>query len=457
MADAPPMPDAPAIDALCMACEDESCDFKPMRAQRRPLGPSDIEIDMKYCGVCHTDLHRAANHLAGVGRATVYPCVPGHELAGVCAAVGPAVRRFKVGDHIGVGCLVDSCLECEACSRGEEQMCKESVGTYQGKDRSGRAAHASPAGIPTLGGYTSRMVVHERFGVLIPKQYPLELAGPVMCAGITMYDPLKRYGAVGGGLRVGVVGLGGLGVMGLKLANALGNTTTAISRQPSKAALASSEAGAAHFLVSTDESAMASARGSLDLILNTIPAYHDYTLYQQLVAPGGRHVILGANAVFAGVMFASKLLGGSERSPVVSSGIGGLKNTQECIDLCAQAAIYPVVDVRPVQHLADIYRELDSCNDGGKRHVLDIAGTLHEGAFAACADVAPPPLTANATGFIYPSVVLEILRIVGREAWGAAFGTRRRPPVSAVDPLEQLKGARGAAGDGQPSMTRDLV
>jgi uncharacterized zinc-type alcohol dehydrogenase-like protein len=161
-----PMVSGDAIDALCMACTDQSCDFKPVLLQRRAVGPHDILIDMKYCGVCHSDLHKAANHNMGE---TQYPCVPGHELAGVCTAVGSAVTKVKVGQHVGVGCMVDSCLDCSACNLGEEQKCKKQVGTYSGVDNgSGRAL--TPCGY-TLGGKLH--VVHEHFAIIIPSTYPL--------------------------------------------------------------------------------------------------------------------------------------------------------------------------------------------------------------------------------------------------------------------------------------------
>lgn len=306
------------IETLCMACEDADCNFRPMNLLRRPLGDNDVLIEMKYCGVCHTDLHFAANHMKGVLK-TTYPCVPGHELAGICTAVGKSVTRVSVGDHVGVGCMVDSCLECKACKRGEEQMCVKQVATYQGKDFSGRAA-TYPAGGKTLGGYTTRHVVDERFAIIIPKSFPLEAAGPVMCAGVTMFDPLMRQGAKAG-TRVGIVGLGGLGMLGIKLAKALGCVVTAISRTEGKLDIAR-KAGATEFVVSTDARQMAGARRSLDLILNTIPTQHDYEPYSRLLASGGKQVLLGISPAFAAALVVGLATGG--RSKVIASGIGML-------------------------------------------------------------------------------------------------------------------------------------
>jgi len=171
-----------------MACDSNACDFKAVMLERRNIGPNDIEIDMKFSGVCHSDLHVAAGHMAGVAGEVMYPCVPGHELAGVAVRVGAAVTKVKVGDHVGVGCMVDSCGTCKLCKSGEEQKCMKQVGTYQGKDFHGRAAVWPPGkDARTLVGYTKVHVVHENFAIVIPKSYRLEAAGPVMCAGITMF------------------------------------------------------------------------------------------------------------------------------------------------------------------------------------------------------------------------------------------------------------------------------
>jgi uncharacterized zinc-type alcohol dehydrogenase-like protein len=360
LGEAAPMVPPGTVDALCMACSDQSCDFKPVVLPRRPLGDYDVLIDMKYCGVCHSDLHKAANHNMG---ATQYPCVPGHELAGVCAAIGPKVTKIQVGMHVGVGCMVDSCLECQACTQGEEQKCKSYVSTYGGVDKgSGRAF--SPIGY-TLGGYTTKHVVHERFAIIIPRSYPLEAAGPVMCAGITMYDPLKKLGARPG-TRVGIVGLGGLGVMGIKLAKALGCTVTAISRKPAKQHIAT-QCEADCFILSSDGSQMSAARGSLHIILNTIPVYHDYDSYTALLGDNGKQVILGLHKGIVAAFALGTLSGGCAR--VMHSAIGGIQNTQEVMDLCARHNIVPELQVVPCEKINEVYSKLDSANDSGQRCV----------------------------------------------------------------------------------------
>jgi len=361
---------AESIDVLCMACTDESCNFKPMLLKRRAPGPDDVVMDMKFCGMCHTDLHTAAGHLAGlVGK--IYPkdvCVPGHELSGLAVAVGANVTGFKVGDKIGVGCMVDSCQTCANCLKGEEQMCsKQNTATYGGVDKFGRAA-VFPKGSKTLGGYTTKMVVNYKFAVLIPEDYPLESAGPVMCAGVTLYDPLKRYGAKAGSV-VAIVGIGGLGDMGIRVAKALGCVVTAISSTASKEGLAKA-AGADSYICSTDTAAMAAAAGKFDLVLNTIPAEHDYNIYTPLLLRSGKHVILGLNSAIVGATVASGVVCGTRFR---ASGIGGIKATQEVIDLCAKNKIYPNIEVVGADKINSVYETLDNQNIGALRYVLDIS------------------------------------------------------------------------------------
>ncbi len=372
-----------------MACADAGCDFKPMEFFRRDPGERDILVEMKYCGLCHTDVHAAAGQLRAIDFGG-WPCVPGHELAGVAVAVGALVTRFKVGDQIGVGCMVDSCGKCAACRRGEEQMCASQTGTYATLPKHGKAAVWPPRS-RTLGGYSDKMVIHEDFAIKIPANFPLAFAGPVMCAGVTLFDPLRRYGAAAGGKRVAVVGLGGLGVMGCKIARAMGCEVTAVSRARGKAALAAA-CGAGAFLLSSDAAAMAAAAGSFDLVLNTVPIEHDYTVYSALTArAGGRHVILGLNSALIAGMVVGGLVCGAR---VVGSGIGGIEATQAAIDFCARHDIKPEIKVIPVEGINAAFTALDSANDAGVRHVIDIS-TLDAGAAARCEGVPPPTLAAG--------------------------------------------------------------
>ena len=380
--------DPSPIDSLCLTCESASCDFSVRPLQRRPLGDEDVLVDMRYCGVCHSDLHTAAGHMEGVTGPVQYPMVPGHELAGVVAAIGSKVTRFAVGDRVGVGCMVDACLECARCLEGEEQKCKRgNVGTYGGKDKHGRAAQV-PAGGQTLGGYTKTFVVHERFGVRIPPEFPLEAAGPVMCAGVTMYDPM-RVAKVGPGSKVGIVGLGGLGQMGVKIAKALGCEVTVVSSVATKRGFAET-CGADYFVHSEDAESMRAAGGRLDLLLNTVPVYHDYVRYRPLLRRrGGKQVILGLHTGLGGAMLVGNVFG--SRSSLAASGIGGVTATQEVMDLCAKHDIMPDLEIVAATDMHRVYQALDDGNDSGRRYVLD-AATIEK---AAVRNFGPPPKLAE--------------------------------------------------------------
>mmetsp|Transcript_94344 Transcript_94344/g.197025 ORF Transcript_94344/g.197025 Transcript_94344/m.197025 type:complete len:407 (-) Transcript_94344:810-2030(-) len=397
------------VDVLCMACEDSSCDFKPVKMQRRPVGPEDVLIDMKYCGVCHSDLHVAANHWAAGGMPTKYSCVPGHELAGVCIAVGEKVTKVKVGDHVGVGCMVDSCLECKECLAGNEQKCKKMVQTYNQEDRSGRAA-TYPQGGHTLGGYTSKFVVHEKFSIVIPKSYPLECAGPVLCSGVTMYEPMKVHGVTKDS-HVGIVGLGGLGGMGIKLAKALGCKVSAITRSFAKEKMAK-DLGADNVVASTDDESMLANEKSMDLIINTIPSGHNWGAYQGLLKKGGKQVLLGIHSGFAAAFVAAQIRKYScSDCTVVSSAIGGIKTTEEVLALCAKNNIYPEVEVVPITKLSEVYTMLDAANDSGKRYVLDIEKTLTDEALTSYSAV-PPTLGPNPSNLNPAGIFKDLTKIL---------------------------------------------
>eukprot|EP00927_Polykrikos_kofoidii_P051252 TRINITY_DN4503_c0_g1_i1.p1 TRINITY_DN4503_c0_g1~~TRINITY_DN4503_c0_g1_i1.p1 ORF type:complete len:407 (-),score=40.68 TRINITY_DN4503_c0_g1_i1:269-1489(-) len=386
------------IETLCMACDSGLCDFKPKVLQRRAVDDHDVLIDMKYCGVCHTDLHTAVGHLTAMG-AVNYPCVPGHELAGVCAQIGSKVTKVKVGDQIGVGCMVDSCMKCGSCLSGEEQKCMKQVATYNAKDNgSGRAY--SPLGY-TIGGYTTKMVVHEDFAIHIPQGYPLEYAGPVMCAGVTMYDPMVKQ-QIQAGDHLGIVGLGGLGQMGVKIGKALGCHVSVVTRSRGKEEFAK-ECGADMVIISTDAEQMQAQARTLDLILNTVPVYHDYCAYNKLLKKKGRQVLLGLHNGIVAAMAVSGVTCGSSR--VISSGIGGIRATQDVINLCAERKIFPTIKTVPVSELNNVYTQLDNANNDGLRYVLDIAGTLNDAAIGTC--INPPPTISPTAGFSWGGVVRE--------------------------------------------------
>ena len=302
--------------------------FVATTIERRDLRDDDILIDVAYAGICHSDIHTARDEWGPAH----YPIVVGHEIAGTVAAVGSSVTRHKVGDRVGVGCLVDSCGECEQCKDGQEMFCaKPSVGTYNSKGYDGEW---------TDGGYTQQFVVSERFALRIPDGIGLDEAAPLLCAGITSYSPLKRWGA-GPGRKVAVVGVGGLGHMGVKIAVAMGAEVTTISRSMDKAddALA---LGATRHVASSDSEAMKGLRGSFDLILNTVSADLDMNAYLRLLRPFGALCNVGLPPGDLSVKPFS-LIGGNK--VLTGSNIGGIAETQEMLDFCAEHGLGASIEV----------------------------------------------------------------------------------------------------------------
>jgi len=335
--------------------------FKAIKIKRSDVGADDVKFDIHYCGICHTDVH-FGNDDMGISK---WPLVPGHELAGVVTAVGANVKSVSVGDRVGVGCIVDSCMNCPSCEKSDEQYCYNGMTmTYSSDIKHGHIA--TDTGF-TYGGYSGSLAVHERYIIKIPSGYPLEAAGPVFCAGITLYSPLAHWGALKGNLRVGVAGIGGLGQMGVRLAAAMGNKVTAISSSPSKkdAAL---ELGATDFVVSTDEASMAAAAGSLDLILNTISADHQVSHYLPLLALSGTIVQLGIVGAPHQVVQGPLIF---RRLSIAGSVIGGIKETQDCIDFCAKHNVVVSHEIIKADRLDEVFKNLASKNDSVKRYVLD--------------------------------------------------------------------------------------
>lgn len=334
--------------------------LKPHKFDRYSAGDSDVSFDISYCGICHTDVHFIQNALGF----SQYPLVPGHELIGKVTAVGSKVTKFKVGDLIGVGCMVDACLTCDKCKCKEEQYCATgSVFTYGGVTKYGRAG---PDGVPTAGGYSDKMVVHEHFGIKVPEGTPLDKAAPLLCAGITMYDPLIYHG-VKAGMSVGIVGCGGLGMMGIKIAKALGATVTAISTSPQKEADAKSM-GATDFLISTDAEAMGKAAKKFDLILDTVSADHELMPYIGTLKTDGKHVLIGLTGKPFSLPGAPFLFG---RVSVTGSLIGGVERTQEMMDFCVKNNIYPNVQVIKGTEIQGALEKLDKKSDTMVRYVID--------------------------------------------------------------------------------------
>jgi alcohol dehydrogenase (NADP+) len=328
----------------------------PFDIERRARREHDVEIAIRYCGVCHSDLHTARNDW---GR-TVYPVVPGHEIIGEVIATGSAVSRHAVGDTVAVGCLVDSCLACGTCYAGDEQYCeKGATGTYNGMDRRD--------GSPTHGGYSARIVVREEFVLRLPKGLDPARAAPLLCAGITTYSPLKHW-KVGPGTKVGVIGLGGLGHMGVKLAAGLGAEVTMITTSPEKGEDARA-LGATHVLASTDKDAMKATRGSLDFILDTVPVAHDISPYLLLLHSSGTLVIVGAIDMLP-TFHTGLLLGG--RKAVAGSAIGGIGETQELLDFCAANDIHPDCETIAMADINHAYERMER-GDVRYRFVIDMA------------------------------------------------------------------------------------
>lgn len=327
---------------------------------RRDPGPNDVAIEIKYAGVCHSDLHVVKNDLGN----TRYPIVPGHEIAGVVTAVGSGVGRFKLGDRVGVGCMVDSCRRCGPCREGEEQYCVPGMTqTYGSPDPKG----AEVGQKITQGGYSTAIVVDQDFVVRIPDALPLDAAAPLLCAGITTYSPLKTWG-IGPGSRVAVVGLGGLGHMAVKQAAAMGAEVTVISTSDRKKADAE-RMGARHFLINSDKAAVAAAAESFDLIINTVSATHEIAGHLNLLAKDGTMVMLGLTTEGLPV-YALPLLW--RRRRVAGSLIGGIRETQEMLDFCAAHGIACDVEVIAPHRINEAYARMER-SDVRYRFVLDMS------------------------------------------------------------------------------------
>ncbi len=328
----------------------------PMTIDRRELRAEDVAIAIAYCGVCHSDLHAARNDW---GR-TNYPFVPGHEIVGIVTAVGSGVTGFKVGDKAAIGTIVDSCRHCDSCEDHEEQYCREGMtGTYNAKDRID--------GTMTYGGYSGSIVVAEPYVLRIPDSLDFAQAAPLLCAGITSYSPLKHWN-VGPGSKVGVVGLGGLGHMGVKFAKALGAEVTMITTSPAKGEDAR-KLGADHVLVSTDRAAMKAATRSFDFLLDTIPVAHELAPYLMLLDKQGTLCIVGAIDMLPS--FHSGLLLQGQRA-VAGSGVGGIKQTQEMLDLCAEKNILPECEMIRMDEINHAFERMEKA-DVKYRFVIDMA------------------------------------------------------------------------------------
>lgn len=317
--------------------------LEPLTITRRATGHHDVKIDIAYCGVCHSDLHTVRSEWAG----TLYPCVPGHEIVGKVVEVGPHVTKFKVGDLVGVGCMVDSCRECDDCKEGLENYCDHMVGTYNGptEDAPGH----------TLGGYSQQIVVDEHYVLKIKHSVDqLAAVAPLLCAGITTYSPLRHWNT-GPGKKVGVVGIGGLGHMGIKLAHAMGAYVVAFTTSESKKAEAH-KLGADEVVISKDPEQMAKHYKSFDFILNTVAASHNLDNFTALLKRDGTMTLVGVPADPHQSPNVSILIG--KRAAIAGSMIGGIAETQEMLDFCAEHNIVADIELIKAEQINQAYERM---------------------------------------------------------------------------------------------------
>ncbi|HEY0281473.1 MAG TPA: NAD(P)-dependent alcohol dehydrogenase [Rhizomicrobium sp.] len=350
-------PKLKTIPATGYAAPSATGKLAPFHFKRRDTGPKDVLIDILYCGVCHSDIHTARGEWPG----TRYPCVPGHEILGRVVKVGDGVTRFKKGDMAAVGCLVDSCGHCASCNEGLEQFCENGATlTYNSDDKL--------LGTPTYGGYSNLVTVTEHFAVKVPDGMNAAGAAPLLCAGITTYSPLRHW-KVGPGTKVGIVGIGGLGHVGVKIAAAMGAEVTMITTTPAKMADAA-RLGAKDALLSTDEDAMHKRQGTFDFLLSTIPCTHPVMPYVQLLRRDGTLVVVGALDHKSTEVYLATLV--IQRKTVAGSVIGGLPETQEMLDFCAQHNIVADADIIPISRINEAYDRVKA-KDVRYRFVIDMA------------------------------------------------------------------------------------
>ncbi|XP_077243867.1 8-hydroxygeraniol dehydrogenase-like [Tasmannia lanceolata] len=345
--------------AFGWAAKDESGVLSPFKFSRRANGENDVTLKILFCGICHTDLHFIKNDFY----MTPYPCVPGHEITGIVTEVGCKVKKFKVGDKAGVGCLVNSCRECDDCTQDLENYCPKMVQTYSYPDIDGTI---------TKGGYSDILVVDQHFAVKFPEKLPMDGGAPLLCAGITVYSPLKFFGLTKPGTHLGVVGLGGLGHVAVKFAKAFGLKVTVISTSPSKEKEAIEKLGADAFLVSRDQEKMQAAMSTMDGIIDTVAAHHPLMPLLGLLKSHGRLILVGATVKPLELPVFPLLMG---RKIVAGTAIGGMKETQEMIDFAGEHNITADIELVPMDYVNTALERLAK-NDIKYRFVLDIGNTL---------------------------------------------------------------------------------
>lgn len=344
------------IAAKGYAAQTKDSGLAPWQFERRELRPHDVQFDIRYCGVCHSDLHQVRGEWGG----EMYPMVPGHEIVGQVVAVGPAVTKFKVGDLAATGCMVDSCRTCDYCRQGLEQYCANgNTLTYNSLEQDRKT--------PTYGGYSNTIVVNEDFVLHVPEPLDLAAAAPLLCAGITTYSPLRHWN-VGPGHKLAVVGLGGLGHMGVKFGVAFGAEVTVLSTSPRKEADAK-KLGAHRFVVTSDPAQLDSVRGYFDFILDTVSAEHDYNQYLTMLKTDGVHICVGAPPTPSALLAFSLIPG---RKSIAGSTIGGIAETQEMLDFCAEHNIVSDIELIDINDIHTAYERMLK-GDVRYRFVIDMA------------------------------------------------------------------------------------
>lgn len=362
------------IPALGYAANHSFTSLKPLKFERAEAGPNEVQIDILYCGVCHSDIHQVENDWSN----TVYPCMPGHEIVGRVVAVGNGVTRHALGDLVGVGCMIDSCRNCQPCIEGDEQLCEGHnswLATYNGpmKPAAMTDDHVNRYGLDnTYGGYSNTIVVKEDYILKIPASIPIEAAAPILCAGVTTYSPMKHWG-VKAGDRVGIVGLGGLGHIAVKIAVALGAQVTVFTTDKDKIDLAKA-IGASDVVIEGDKDAYKKLELTFDFILSTIPEKHQVDPFITLLKRNATYCACGALTEIPSYNNMELVM---HRRSLAGSLIGSIRETQEVLDFCAEHGIAPLVEVIAIQDVNDAYKKVKD-EDVHFRYVIDMASLKHD-------------------------------------------------------------------------------
>ena len=342
------------------AAKEAGVALAPFTFERREVGPKDLLVQIRYCGVCHSDIHQARDEWGGA----IFPMVPGHEIVGTVEQVGQEVKNFTIGDAVGIGCFVDSCRTCPPCIKGNEQYCETGMTfTYNGLDKEGR---------PTYGGYSTRIVVDQAYVLRIPAGLAMEGVAPLLCAGITTYSPLRQWG-VGKGHALAVVGLGGLGHMAVKIGRALGANVTVLSRSETKQDDAK-RLGASDFAATSNEGTLTRLARTFDFVIDTISAPHDMDAYLELLKTDGTYILVGAPPEALAVSGFSLIL---RRRRLVGSLIGGIRETQEMLNFCADHGLTSDVEVIPISQINEAYERV-ILGDVKFRFVIDMSSLATE-------------------------------------------------------------------------------